>query len=240
MHSFTLAVPLARIEKEMHTSAISLCYDEECNAQGRFEVAPLSDPPSIPSSLRLLLKAPALLHQFFRFDLEDVARDSHEADRQRIAAERLATLKGLERIESRRSCPVRALFSQLGHKGDLILIHFRDSLEALNQVELDLAQTELYDYPRSSPLVCLGGRTRSLRVQPQDLRSRRRQRSSSSTRPEWNAEIAASLEARRRGHGAAPLPCRSRSKIHLLLSHGPQARRTGATGTRCPSPSASA
>jgi hydrogen peroxide-dependent heme synthase len=36
--------------------------------------------------------------------------------------------------------------SQLGHKGDLILIHFRDSLEALNQVELDLAQTELYDF----------------------------------------------------------------------------------------------
>ena len=45
-----------------------------------------------------------------------------------------------------------ALFSQLGHKGDLILIHFRDSLEALNQVELDLAQTELYDFldPRHS------------------------------------------------------------------------------------------
>jgi chlorite dismutase len=34
----------------------------------------------------------------------------------------------------------------LGHKGDLILIHFRDSFEALNQVELDLAQTPLYDY----------------------------------------------------------------------------------------------
>ena len=40
----------------------------------------------------------------------------------------------------RRSTP------QLGHKGDLILIHFRDSLEALNQVELDLAQTDFYDY----------------------------------------------------------------------------------------------
>ena len=38
------------------------------------------------------------------------------------------------------------LFSQLGHKGDLILVHFRDSLEALNQVELDLAQTAFYDF----------------------------------------------------------------------------------------------
>ncbi len=45
-----------------------------------------------------------------------------------------------------------ALYSQLGHKGDLILVHFRDSLEALNQVELDLAQTALYDFlePRHS------------------------------------------------------------------------------------------
>jgi chlorite dismutase len=39
-----------------------------------------------------------------------------------------------------------ALFSELGHKGDLILVHFRNSLEELNQVELDLAQTRLYDF----------------------------------------------------------------------------------------------
>ena len=39
-----------------------------------------------------------------------------------------------------------ALYSQLGHKGDLMLIHFRESLEALNQVELALAQTALYDF----------------------------------------------------------------------------------------------
>ena len=30
-----------------------------------------------------------------------------------------------------------AVFSELGHKGDLILIHFRESFEALNRVELD-------------------------------------------------------------------------------------------------------
>ena len=39
-----------------------------------------------------------------------------------------------------------ALFSELGHKGDLILVHFRDSLEALNQIELELAQTALHDF----------------------------------------------------------------------------------------------
>jgi chlorite dismutase len=39
-----------------------------------------------------------------------------------------------------------AMFSQLGHKGDLTLIHFRDSLEDLNRMELAFAQTGLYPY----------------------------------------------------------------------------------------------
>ncbi len=38
------------------------------------------------------------------------------------------------------------IYSQLGHKGDLILIHFRDNFEQLNQVELDLAQLPIYDF----------------------------------------------------------------------------------------------
>ena len=39
-----------------------------------------------------------------------------------------------------------AMYSLLGHKGDLMLIHFRDSFEDLNRVELALAQTELHPY----------------------------------------------------------------------------------------------
>jgi chlorite dismutase len=39
-----------------------------------------------------------------------------------------------------------AMFSQLGHKGDLMLVHFRDSLEDLNRVELELAQSGIYPY----------------------------------------------------------------------------------------------
>lgn len=38
------------------------------------------------------------------------------------------------------------VFSQLGHKGDLLLVHFRPSFEDLNQVELTLAQTRLDAY----------------------------------------------------------------------------------------------
>jgi chlorite dismutase len=100
----------------------------------------------------LTLEGSFVLHQFFRFDWKawrscaDGERKScADGERKSIAAEATAALQRLERAAP--DAPVRtALFSQLGHKGDLVLIHFRDSLEALNQVELDLAQIKLYDF----------------------------------------------------------------------------------------------
>ena len=38
------------------------------------------------------------------------------------------------------------LFTLLGHKGDLMLVHFRRTLEALNQAELSIARAELFEY----------------------------------------------------------------------------------------------
>ena len=96
------------------------------------------------SPVPLTLEGSALLHQFFRFNWK-AWRSSPEGERHRILVDALAVLASLER--SAPSAPVQtALFSQLGHKGDLILVHFRESFEALNHVELALAQTELYDY----------------------------------------------------------------------------------------------
>ena len=101
---------------------------------------PLAEFPPVP----LTLEGSSLLHQFFHFDWK-AWRTTPLADRERIATQATGALKILERANP--EFPIRsALFSELGHKGDLILIHFRDSLEALNQVELDLAQTGLYDY----------------------------------------------------------------------------------------------
>ena len=92
----------------------------------------------------MTLEGSFLLHQFFRFDWK-AWRSCANSERETIAAEATTALQRLERAGP--DAPVRtALFSQLGHKGDLVLIHFRDSLEALNQVELDLAQTKLYDF----------------------------------------------------------------------------------------------
>jgi chlorite dismutase len=100
----------------------------------------LSDFPPVP----LTLEGSFLLHQFFRFDWK-AWHATPMPDRERIATDAVQQLRGLERANP--DAPVRtALFSQLGHKGDLILVHFRDSLEALNQIELDLAQIELYNY----------------------------------------------------------------------------------------------
>jgi chlorite dismutase len=38
------------------------------------------------------------------------------------------------------------LFSMLGHKGDLMVVHFRKSLERLNDAELTVARSELFEY----------------------------------------------------------------------------------------------
>ena len=100
----------------------------------------MADFPPVP----LTLEGAFALHQFFHFDWK-AWRACEDGERQRIAAAAVAALERLERQES--GAPIQtALFSQLGHKGDLVLLHFRDSLEALNQVELTLAQTRLYDF----------------------------------------------------------------------------------------------
>ena len=39
-----------------------------------------------------------------------------------------------------------AVYSLIGHKGDLMLLHFRDSLEELHRAELSLAQSRFFDY----------------------------------------------------------------------------------------------
>jgi len=102
-------------------------------------VFPLADFPPVP----LTLEGSSALHQFFRFDWK-AWKASADGERKEIAAEFMSVLKRLE-VSSDGKVQT-ALYSQLGHKGDLILVHFRESLEALNQVELDLAQTKFYDF----------------------------------------------------------------------------------------------
>ena len=151
------------------------------------EVQPLSEIPAVP----LTLEGAPLLHQFFRFDWK-AWRSCAYSERKLIVAEAIAVLQRLER-KAPEAQAHSALFSELGHKGDLILIHFRDSFEALNQVELDLAQTKLYDYltPTHSyvSVVELG-----LYESSRKTWEAASAKGFAVNSPEWNAEVAASLE----------------------------------------------
>jgi chlorite dismutase len=147
----------------------------------------VSDFPPVP----LTLEGSHTLHQFFRFDWK-AWRTTAAADRDHIAGEAATVLQGLERNGST-SATQTAIFSELGHKGDLILVHFRDSLEALNQVELDLAQTALYDFlspVHSYVSVVELGLYESTRKTYEAAAGKNLVQHS----PEWNAEVAATLK----------------------------------------------
>jgi chlorite dismutase len=73
-----------------------------------------------------------------------------QTDRSKIAQEAATVLATMESNTSGQS----ALFSLIGHKGDLMLVHFRKSFAELNEAELKLAGLRLSDYlePTSSYL----------------------------------------------------------------------------------------
>jgi chlorite dismutase len=136
------------------------------------------------------LEGSSVLHQFFRFDWKSW-RGCAPGEPQKIAADAMGALRSLERAAP--DAPVRtALFSELGHKGDLILVHFRESFEALNQVELDLAQTALFDFlaPTHSyvSVVELG-----LYESSRKTYEAASAKGFDAHSPEWNAEIANAL-----------------------------------------------
>src|SRR5882672_8605925 len=93
--------------------------------------------PAVP----LTTEGYSVLHQMMRFRWS-AWRALPAAEKSGIAAEASAALTAMEQHSPGQS----ALFSLLGHKGDLMLIHFRESFADLNQVELKLAGLQLSDY----------------------------------------------------------------------------------------------
>jgi hydrogen peroxide-dependent heme synthase len=93
--------------------------------------------PAVP----LTLEGYATLHQMMRFR-RTAWRALPENHRREIANEAVKVLAEMESKPDGQS----ALFSLLGHKGDLMLVHFRNSFDQLNQAELDLAQLRLSDF----------------------------------------------------------------------------------------------
>ncbi|MES2221182.1 MAG: hydrogen peroxide-dependent heme synthase [Acidobacteriota bacterium] len=101
--------------------------------------------PPVP----LTVEGSCVLHQMFRFDWK-AWRGVSPPERGRIAVEATKIFRELEQGTPHRDAGQSALYSLLGHKGDLMMIHFRNSVSALNQVELSLAQSEFHTFLKAS------------------------------------------------------------------------------------------
>jgi len=93
--------------------------------------------PAVP----LTTEGYSVLHQMMRFR-RSAWRALPEAEKAAIAKEASEALGGMEHGSGGQS----ALYSLIGHKGDLMLIHFRQSFADLNQAELALANLRLSEY----------------------------------------------------------------------------------------------
>ena len=149
-----------------------------------------ADVESLPP-VPLTLEGSPVLHQMFRFKWNAWKRldpgRQHE-----IAGEASTLLASMEAGEQGQS----ALFSMLGHKGDLLFMHFRNSFEELNQVELGLARLDLGEYLEATTsyvsVVELGLYESTSKVYS-GLAARGIQPHSE----EWDAEIAETMDRQR-------------------------------------------
>jgi hydrogen peroxide-dependent heme synthase len=90
----------------------------------------------------LTVEGASVLHQMMRFKRSAWRTLSDDA-RGAILKEAARVLSAMERpAEGRQS----AVFSLLGHKGDLLLVHFRRSFEELNQAQVAVARLALSEY----------------------------------------------------------------------------------------------
>ncbi len=96
-----------------------------------------SDIPAVP----LTTEGYSVLHQMMRLR-RSAWRALPSTDKSLIAKEAKEALSPMEKNSAGQS----ALYSLIGHKGDLMLIHFRNSFADLNQAELILANLRLSDY----------------------------------------------------------------------------------------------
>ncbi len=140
----------------------------------------------------LTLEGASVLHQMFRFRWQ--AWKALSADeRADVAAEAARAIEGMEGREEGQS----GAYSLLGHKGDLLVVHFRNSFDELNRAELCLAQLRLNDFlePTTSYLsvVELGLYDSSIKVY-RSLAERKVEPHSA----EWKAEIDGQIAAQKK------------------------------------------
>jgi peroxiredoxin len=140
--------------------------------------------PAVP----LTLEGASVLHQMLKVRWA-AWRALDPASRAWILEEASATLAALEEHRS-------AAFSLLGHKGDLMLVHFRENFDQLGQVQATLVHTRLWDYLEQSSsylsVVELGLYESTLKVYTSLI-----ERGIAPHSDAWNAEVGDTLERQR-------------------------------------------
>jgi hydrogen peroxide-dependent heme synthase len=140
-------------------------------------------------SVPMTLEGLSVLHQMFRFRWQEW-RQVGTLHQQQILRE------AVEKLTPSESAGQSALYSMLGHKGDLMLVHFRDSFDDLNAAELQLNRTELQAFlePTHSYLsiVELGLYDSSVKLFRQLT-----ERGVAPLSEEWNKEVEATMERQR-------------------------------------------
>jgi chlorite dismutase len=98
-------------------------------------------------ALPLTIEGASVLHQMMRLRWADWKK-LPEAQRHEMAEDASKVLYAMEHRAGGQS----ALYSLLGHKGDLMFVHFRKSFDELKQAELELSHLALADFlePASS------------------------------------------------------------------------------------------
>jgi len=145
--------------------------------------------PEVP----LTVEGASVLHQMMRFRWA-AWRALDAGARASILAQAAETLAAWEKPDNGRES---AVYSLLGHKGDLMLVHFRRNFEELNRAQTRLTQIALGDYlePTASYLsiVELG-----LYESSTDTYAELARRNIKPHSDEWKGEIEAVLERHRK------------------------------------------
>jgi chlorite dismutase len=102
------------------------------------ETLPATAVPEVP----LTIEGASALHQMMRIRWTAWRALTH-AERADILHEAELTLGGIEEYKDGRQS---AVYSLIGHKGDLLFIHFRRSFEELGKAERAIAKLRLSDY----------------------------------------------------------------------------------------------
>jgi len=154
--------------------------------------SPAGASPAAP----LTLDGSYVLHQMFRVRWS-AWRALADSDQKHILDRTVARFAAMEQNKEEPT----ALFSLLGHKGDLMIVHFRRTLDGLNQAELQIAHSRLHEFlePTTSyvSVVELGLYEASVKLYA-ELAAKGLQPGTG----EWNREVEAELVKQRQA--AAP------------------------------------